>query len=210
MSVTSAGEPQAAAAAIALARVVLDELEPLLVIRRDLHVEMANRAGILNVQRSSILALEGGSVAVRAGDAAIALRQAIQAAAELGHQALVVMRGRDGEELPVAVIPLAGSTSLVLLLLGRASLCPDLTLASYARALGLTWAEESVLKQLCDGASPEAIASLRGVKVSTIRTQIGSLRTKTATSDLRDLLRKLAKLPSLPARLYRGLTSCDV
>lgn len=205
-----AGEPAAsmyAATETGLARVVLEEMDvPVIVVRPNLRVEMCNRAGLQQLLQRELLTLHEGTVQVLADvGSTTALRQAIDEASRLGHQALVVMHGNGDRELSIGVVPVAGVPSLVLLLLGRSKVCPELSLASYSRAVGLTPAEEDVLRDLCDGASPDEIASIRGVKLSTVRTQIGSLRTKTGTSDLRDLTRKLAKLPSLPARIYRGL-----
>jgi DNA-binding CsgD family transcriptional regulator len=60
--------------------------------------------------------------------------------------------------------------------------------ASLARAWGLTPAEEALLRALMAGVSPAEHAERRGVKISTVRSQIRSLLEKSGSPNLRTLV----------------------
>jgi DNA-binding CsgD family transcriptional regulator len=200
----SSDEPSAA---VTIAKLVLEDLDvPVLVVTTELRIAMANRAALQQLGKDSPLRLVDGHIQVHShpsgsGD----LRAAVVAAAGHGHQKLIVLKAATGNELPVAVVPLAGVASTVVLLLGRSALCPELSLVGYAKAVGLTPSETNVLHELCRGATPEQIAIARGVKLSTVRTQIDRLRTKTDSADIREVMRKIGRLPSLPLRIYSSL-----
>jgi DNA-binding NarL/FixJ family response regulator len=89
----------------------------------------------------------------------------------------------------------------VLLMLGKASLCGTLSMDMYAQAHGLTTAETSVLRGLCRGETPSAIARRSGVAMSTVRTHAYRIRAKTGAATLRDLLRSVAMLPPVVPRV---------
>jgi len=74
----------------------------------------------------------------------------------------------------------------------------------FARLHGLTGGEGRVLAALCGGARPAEVAREHGVALSTVRSQIGSIRLKTGAASIRDLLAQVARLPPLMGRL-RGL-----
>jgi DNA-binding NarL/FixJ family response regulator len=71
----------------------------------------------------------------------------------------------------------------------------NLAVTFFARSHGLTPAEESVLRALCEGQQVDDIAAAHGVCVSTVRTQIRSLREKTGAASIRVLVQRLASLP---------------
>jgi DNA-binding CsgD family transcriptional regulator len=85
--------------------------------------------------------------------------------------------------------------------LGKRSVCEQLSVQGYARAVSLTPAETRVLELLCNGVQPTAIAVQQGVAVSTVRTQIGSIRAKTGANSIRELVRQVAVLPPLVGAL---------
>ncbi len=60
--------------------------------------------------------------------------------------------------------------------------------AGVARAWGLTPAEEALLRSLAAGTSPAAHAEGRGVKISTVRSQVRALLEKSGAGSLRDLI----------------------
>ncbi len=103
--------------------------------------------------------------------------------------------------LSVAVVPLPqeepGGEALVLLVLGRRQPGEALTIDFYARAQGLTDAEARVLRALCSGLGPKQVAHEFDVAVSTVRTQITSIRHKTQTASIRDLMSRVAALPPI-------------
>ena len=109
--------------------------------------------------------------------------------------------GEPGQSLSVAVVPLgndgADGEALVLLALGKRQSCETLTVGFFARTQGLTAAEARVLQALCDGLRPKEVARRCEVAVSTIRTQISSIRTKTQTASIRDLVSRVSVLPPI-------------
>ena len=111
-----------------------------------------------------------------------------------------------GNSIDIAVLPLAqgdpglpSGEGLALLTLGRRASCAPLSVDFYARAHGLTGAEARVLQALCTGAKPADVAQLCGVELSTVRSHIRSIRAKTRCGNLRELVRRLALLPSIPS-----------
>ena len=57
----------------------------------------------------------------------------------------------------------------------------------------------SVLEALLAGRRPGDIAQAKGVKLSTVRTQIGQLRLKCGAHSIRELLDRVAALPPMMA-----------
>lgn len=80
-------------------------------------------------------------------------------------------------------------------LLGRQQLCNALVLQWFAQCHELTAAESNVLRHLCEGFEPSEIAARHGVALSTVRSQIGSIRIKTGQDSIRALLHMLGRLP---------------
>jgi DNA-binding CsgD family transcriptional regulator len=71
----------------------------------------------------------------------------------------------------------------------------------FVRSVNLTPAETRVLELLCSGVRPTAIARQQNVAVSTVRTQIGSIRAKTGAASISELVRQVAVLPPLVGAL---------
>ncbi len=128
------------------------------------------------------------------------------AAAQRGLRRLVTL-GAGEQRVGVSVVPLpaaaepGGRGPLTLLVLGKRSVCEQLSVRGFARSVALTPAETRVLELLCNGVKPTAIAREQGVAVSTVRTQIGSIRGKTGAASIRDLVRQVAVLPPLVGAL---------
>lgn len=128
-----------------------------------------------------------------------------------------------GEGTPsaaIAVLPLIGQRSAcdmqmhgglgsavppayALLVFSKQQLCDDSTMALFARERGLTSAEGQVLAQVCKGLRPAQIAHNHGVRISTVRTQLRSIRMKTCCQTIRDLVQKVSVLPPM-ARQFSG------
>lgn len=156
-----------------------------------------------------------GRVATRDPLAAHLLLQTL-ARARGGMRSLLSL-GEDGKNA-VAVVPLAttrhkqdaaipaGSTSaaptsLALLVFAKQNLCDDSTVALFARERGLTSAEGQVLAQVCRGLRPAQIADHHGVQISTVRTQLRSIRMKTCCETIRELVQKVSVLPPMALHL---------
>ena len=68
---------------------------------------------------------------------------------------------------------------------------------------GLTFAERRVLCSLVDDVSPRDIAASGGVSLSTVRTQIASIRTKFGVRNIEGVLIRAAEVPMVPSALRR-------
>jgi DNA-binding CsgD family transcriptional regulator len=88
--------------------------------------------------------------------------------------------------------------------LGKRQMCEQLSVQGYARSVALTPAETRVLELVCAGVRPAEIAGQLRVAVSTVRTQIGSIRVKTGATSIRELVRQVAVLPPLVGALRGG------
>lgn len=130
------------------------------------------------------------------------------AAAQRGLRRLVTL-GEGTQRVCVSVVPLRPGTAegspVTLLVLGKRQMCEQLSVQGFARSVSLTPAETRVLERLCGGVRPSEIAQQAGVKVSTVRTQIGSIRAKTGAASIRELVRQVAVLPPLVGALRLGL-----
>ena len=137
----------------------------------------------------------------------LVLADALTAAATRGLRRLLCI-GSGTQALSVAVLPLELSGGLpsgaCLMLLSRPEACPQLSLQWFASAHGLTPAESRVMQALAQGNEPREIASSFDVGLATVRTQIGSIRSKVGADSIRELLRQLGTLPPMLSAL-RGL-----
>jgi DNA-binding CsgD family transcriptional regulator len=95
----------------------------------------------------------------------------------------------------------------VLLMLGRRAESQRLAITFFARSHGLTPAEENVLRGLCAGHSVNDIARGNGTTEGTVRTQIRTLRDKTAAPSIRVLLQRVAALPPVVPVSLAGVQS---
>lgn len=133
----------------------------------------------------------------------LTLQDALQAAAR-GLRRLVTLGERDSRVTVAAVplaLPAAGVAQATLLLLGKRRVCERLSVQWFARSHALTPAESRVLEALCQGLEPRDVAEQHGVGLATVRTQIGSIRSKTGADSIRDLVRRVAVLPPMVSSL---------
>jgi DNA-binding CsgD family transcriptional regulator len=122
------------------------------------------------------------------------LHDALANASKRGIRKLVAL-GEGRARGNLAVIPLGAGSTLVSL--GKRHLSERLTVQMFANQNHLTSAETRVLEALCEGHEPAEVAELNEVKLATVRTQIGSIRAKTGTGNIRDLVRLVAMLPPI-------------
>lgn len=185
---------------VSLLTQVLDEIDcGLLLLTRDGQLCQANRVAARRWLAARELELsELGCV--RACHPADQTRLAAGlAGAAAGRRSLVTLT-REGAPLTLACVPLrpdadAPMAPAVLLVCGRPACGGMLAMEFFACAHSLTLAETAVLRALADGASPADMAQASGVAISTVRTHIGALRSKTGTHSIAELLRQLAALP---------------
>jgi DNA-binding CsgD family transcriptional regulator len=110
-----------------------------------------------------------------------------------------------GDPLSLAFIPLAalpgGAIDTVLVMCSKRHSCATLTMQMFARAKRLTRAEQDVLKQLCAGHRAEEIAGLQGICISTVRTHIKSVREKTGSNSIGEIVHRISRMPQVVSAL---------
>ena len=156
--------------------------------------------------------LQGQQLHTRASADDPVLQRALALAAAGRRSLLKLGDGPHAET--VAVVPLNNpqgghADGAILLVFGKHQVCEALirrctdpqaevlSVEHFARVHNLTHAEGMVLTALCNGDEPSAIARQFGVAVSTVRTQIASVRQKTQATSIRDLVRQVAMLPPI-------------
>jgi DNA-binding CsgD family transcriptional regulator len=160
----------------------------------------ANRLACDECGPGGALTIDGDRVRARDRECQRMLERALALAAR-DRRSLLALQG-DAHTTHVAVIPLpAEGAPRALLLLGKRQLCESLSVGFYARLYALTPTEDAVLKSLCQGLKPTEIAARSGVAISTVRTQLSSIRLKTCTDSIRELVKKVSTLPPIPPAL---------
>jgi DNA-binding CsgD family transcriptional regulator len=177
---------------------LLDESLRLLHVNRAAHAHLARRPGLH--------ALGGVLLADDPRDQT-ALKLAVKAASTCGLRRMLTVGG-ETHGLVVAILPLPRADDdeddalpagprRVLLMMSRHAICSELSAQGFARDHGLSSAEGHVLMGLCLGHPPAEIATLQGVALSTVRTQIANIRLKTHSASIRDLVQRVAQLPPM-------------
>jgi DNA-binding CsgD family transcriptional regulator len=163
----------------------------------------SNRLALLAMGPQHPLMFEHGCVRARAAEDAAALGDALDAALRRSLRRLVNL-GPARQRLAVAVLPIGsegdtGPAPAALISMPQSCRRHDLSVQAYARLHAFTAAETAVLEALLAGREPTEIAATKGVKLSTVRTQIGQLRYKTGARSIRDLLDRVLALPPMLA-----------
>lgn len=163
----------------------------------------ANQAARHELARRQSLYVDDGHLHTTDARQSRVLVQAL-AKAENGLRSLIALRSPAGR-LSIAVVPLRAqpprAAPAVALIFSRATVCDALMLCFFARSHSLTPAEEQVLSILCQGYSAPEVAAQLHVAVSTIRSHVRSLCTKTHSSGVRALVGQVAVLPPLGATI---------
>lgn len=180
---------------------MLDEIDyGVLLIAGAATVLHANHVAQTELDAEHPLQLLGQQLRLRASADVAALHAAIAAAKDKGLRRLLSV-GQGAQRVTVAVVPLKrthlNDEPHTLLVFGKRRVCEALSAQWFAQCHGLTAAEARVLAALCDGQPPTRIAADAGVAISTVRTQISSIRAKTGAESIRELVRQVAVLPPL-------------
>lgn len=179
---------------------IVDQIDcGLIVCRADGHVLHANRAAQRELDSARVLTLRDGALCCQ-GPSAPELASAIQSAAERGMRRLVHLR--CDQPLMLVLTPLdtpPDASPLALVMIGRRTLCTPLGLELLALQHRLTWAEQRVLRAIVGGLAVREIAADNGVAVSTIRTQVQSVRDKLGAGNIDGLLVIAACIPPVPS-----------
>ncbi len=160
----------------------------------------ANQLGMDELSGIGPMLLREGRIVAPHADHRAILRGAL-ADALRGHRRLMTFEV-EGGSCAIAVVPMhvdddPVESRLALLVFGKRAEAAGLSVDFYARAKGLTSAESNVLVHLTKGVEPVEIARRQGVAISTIRSQIASVRLKTSAGSVRELLDRIAKLPPI-------------
>ena len=183
---------------------MLDEIDyGMLLVSADAQLLYMNHAARQELDGQHPLQLLGSALRAHRAQDVAPLYDAL-AAAQRGLRRLVTL-GEGVHRVCVSVVPLSDlggdGAAATLLVLGKRQMCEQLSVQGFARSVGLTPAETRVLESLCGGVRPTEIADRASVKVSTVRTQIGSIRAKTGAASIRELVRQVAVLPPLVGAL---------
>jgi DNA-binding CsgD family transcriptional regulator len=183
---------------------LLEELDTAVIVCcTEGHVEFANSAARRELLLGKPLAIDAkGLLCLTEGAQAalFQLRSALRAAVHAQRRQLLALR--DGaHSLMASVMPLGQQAPWALVMLGRRQPAPNLAVQMLSKLYALTNAEQQVLVGLLAGQRVEAIAQERGVKLSTLRTQVSALREKLGASRLEDLVRLAAELPPMGSAL---------
>jgi len=179
-------------------RCMLDEIDYGMVLLDGTgHVLHANQAAHAELDGGHPLRLVGRELGAQHAQDAGPLGAALDGARQ-GLRKLLML-GPAERRVPMSVVPL--TEGVTLLVLGKRQVCEQLSVQGFARGMGLTPAETRVLESLCAGLRPNEIAQRQGVAVSTVRTQIGSIRAKTGVASIRELVRQVAVLPPMVGAL---------
>jgi DNA-binding CsgD family transcriptional regulator len=189
---------------------VLDEIDyGLLLVTASGTLRYANQLGLHELTSGGPLLLEHGRLHTRAPLDQVPLHAALADAAR-GKRRLFMV-GYNGTTVSVAAVPMPSADGevcepMVLLVFGKRSAAETLTVDFYARSHGLTGAEMNVLKRICGGMKPKEIAREHGVAISTVRSHICSIRIKTQTDSIRELINRVAVLPPITPALKTALS----
>jgi DNA-binding CsgD family transcriptional regulator len=200
-----AGRGAASAACLSWLSAALDELDyGMLLVSRGTHVVHANHAARVELDANHPLQLLGQRLSTKHPRDAPALNNALDAAALRGLRKLLSI-GEPKHRVGIAVVPLEAAsptgTAPTLVILGKQRMCEHLSVQGYARSHGLTAAEARVLLALCSGDRPDEVAARLDIAISTVRTQIGSIRSKTGVRSINALLQQVAMLPPIMGAL---------
>lgn len=188
--------PQASLLALAL-----DEMDyGVVLLDESFRVLHANHQARTDLRATSPVSLDGNVLRVASATDQRVLEEALVASVGRGIRRLIRL-GNGAQPMRVAVVPLpvggGWRSPAVMLAVERRQVCAPLTVQGFARLYRLSPGEEQVLTELCAAHNPLDIAHRHGVALSTVRTQITNIRTKTGTDSIRDLVHQMSMLPPL-------------
>lgn len=188
-----------------LSTALLDEIAlGLIVCDRYGRLQFVNPAADQELASERVLGRLGHSLCCT-GTESSSLDRALHRAANKGLRQLLILTNA-ADSLMVAVIPLIvdnGIGPMLMLVLGQRGACSALGLEMLSGVYGLSLAERRVLCGLVADTSPRDIAASGGVSLSTVRTQIASIRTKFGVRNIEGVLIRVAEVPMVPSALRR-------
>jgi len=194
-----------ASALLALLAATVEEIDyGLLLVGSSQHVAHANHAARSELDAQHPLQLQGARLSARSHADAATLRDALADVFQRGYRKMITL-GPALRRVSISIVPLSATAAVppawALALIGKPQVCEDLSVEAYARGHKLTQAETSVLKGLCLGARPAEIARTHNVALSTVRSHVGSIRSKTSVPSIGALVRTVSMLPPIVGAL---------
>ncbi len=179
----------------------LDEIDyGMLLLTDETQVMHINHSARAELDAAHPLQLLGRELRARRPQDVLPLADALHAASRRRLRKLLTL-GDGAQRVSVSVVPLAlpddSGSPVTLVMLGKRRVCEVLSVQGFAGSHGLTLTETRVLAALCCGTLPTEIAAQAGVKIATVRTQIGTIRQKTGAQSIRALVQQVAVLPPL-------------
>jgi len=201
MAAVRPAEPSATAPTSVLTR-VLDQLDyGVMIVTDKARVRFANRVALRDCTSAThAIRVSEGHLHARQEREQQSLMRAL-AASRTGRRSLVTFSSHE-PLLSVAIVPvhesgMASPEYTALVVLGRRQVCEPLSVEFFAREHRLTAAETVVLRGLAGGKRPAQIAREAGVAMSTVRTQITSIRLKTGARSIGELVRLVTVMPPI-------------
>jgi DNA-binding CsgD family transcriptional regulator len=181
-----------------------------IVIEGSRRVVHANRAGREMLDRKEPLSIRNGVLMFPAGSQPAILSPGRAPAGPPVPETMTI-RGGDGRDYVLAVLPLHGGRStshapdrIAVFVHARASIAP-IAPEIWADLFRLTGGELRVLNALVDGQTPTEIAENYGIARSTVKTHIDNLFAKTGTARQTDLVKlALGAIPPVHLSADRG------
>lgn len=178
---------------------LLDEIGLGLIVCDSLGVvRYVNRAARRELQSAAVLGQRGAVLCAAAGSGSM-LERALRQACVRGQRRVLTLQ-TDGDRLTLSITPFVpggAHAAHALVTLGRRGACQALGVELLAAGFELTAAESRVMRGLVESRSPKAIASAAGVSMTTVRTQIASIRSKFGVRSVGALLIRAAELPPI-------------
>jgi DNA-binding CsgD family transcriptional regulator len=201
---TPAPAPVNTALADSLACVALNELGSGVIIidqyARALHRNLAADAVLA---RKDCVAIDSGHITVTHLPDVRKFSQALTSAAA-GKRSMITLGAQS--HMTVAIIPLQPTSNTssatsppehFALMFSRASMCETLMLGAFARAYQLTPTEERILALIGQGLTAPEMAKKNNLGAATVRTHIRNICAKTNCHGLREIITRLAVMPTL-------------
>jgi DNA-binding CsgD family transcriptional regulator len=204
----------AEAALLRLLTAVLNEVDYGLVLLDGAgQVIHANHRARLDFKDAHPLSIERDRLLCRDKTSQSSFESALASASHRDQRSLLAMH-HQGRALGVSIVPLPGRLHgrqgglpeghPVLVALQRNGLVESLSIDAFARSYQLSSRESEVLSALCQGLKPAQIAVQLGVGISTVRSHVHNLKSKTGCKSMIELLQQVAVLPPMLGVLKNG------
>lgn len=183
-----------------LAQTILDHLSVgVALFGRGTELLFINRAALDHCKRFPGLRVDAGALVLQEDRSRNEFLRALRSARDGVWSFVQIVSGCERLILglrPARGAPVAAETP-VLVTFGMRDSSDQLAIHFFARACGLSPAESEVVRRISEGLSPKEIAREHDVALSTVRTQLRCVRTKTGARNITELVRAIGCLPPI-------------